>query len=94
MSDTIISQACEEWSKELAHNIAKTVGIEANFYMTKDTTGIEIKENYLSMRIDMSTYLQYYQAIANPRYSHAQSIQDATIKCNSYIADWRKRNKG
>lgn len=94
MSDSIISQACEEWSKELAHNIAKASGLKATFYETKDTTGIEIAENYLSMRIDMSTYLQYYQAIANPRYSHAQSIQDATIKCNSYIADWRKRNKG
>lgn len=93
MSDPILTPACEQWSKELAESVAKATGFKTIFYITDDTTGIEVISSFGSMRIDMSSYMYFWQTIVNPRYTRSQALADATNECKKYISSWTNRKR-
>lgn len=93
MSDPILTPACEQWSKDLAESVAKATGFKATFYTTSDTTGIEVTSSFGSMRIDMSSYMRFWQTIVSPRYTRSQALADATNECKKYITDWTSRKR-
>lgn len=93
MSDPILTPACEQWSKELAESVAKATGFKTIFYTTDDTTGIEVISSFGSMRIDMSSYMRFWQTIVSPRYTYSQALTDATNECKKYIFSWTNRKR-
>lgn len=93
MSDPILTPACEQWSKDLAESVEKATGFKTTFYTTGDTTGIEVASSFGAMRIDMSSYMRFWQTIVNPRYTRNQALVDATAECKKYIAYWTSRNR-
>ena len=93
MSDPILTPACEQWSKELAESVAKATGFKTIFYTTDDTTGIEVISSFGSMRIDMSSYMRFWQTIVSPRYTRNQALADATNECKKYISSWTNRKR-
>ena len=45
------------------------------------------------MRIDMSSYMRFWQTIVSPRYTRSQALADATNECKKYVSSWTNRKR-